>query len=111
MPPTNQPSAENVARAREIAENLDVGYGNQLDRVSIDLATADIAQALQDVEDAAERRGAVKWLRSKAIDTDGQADCASTEFEFDMLRRVAAILFSMADELEAAATKEEPQCA
>lgn len=91
---TNQPSAENVERAYRITDRY-VGGQESMGRL-----VNRIAQTLHAVEDEAERRGAVKYLRAKAIDMDCQADSASTEFEFHMLRRVGSILFGMANELE-----------
>lgn len=60
---TNQPSTENVERARQAITH---GYI----RDDVDRLVDDIAQTLQAVEDAAERRGAVRGLRELACDED-----------------------------------------
>jgi hypothetical protein len=59
---TNQPSAENVERAKEIVFAVSEYLGPDLEFGHC----MALAQALQAVEDAAERRGAVKALKDAA---------------------------------------------
>jgi hypothetical protein len=96
----NQPSAENVERAERL---LDCDFDQANAWTDFDAGVRIIAQALQTVEDAAERRGAVKYLREKADSLRLSAKEFSVFTEIaQKAKQHAAMLYFYANELEAA---------